>query len=147
MKNRILLYFVIGLFLLGMALFTYSSRNQEPMQIFPATINRDCAPWDGGAFTISIPMNDGMIIHTSIWQSPDIKFPVTFSLPDETGQIGIAYILPEPDPLQQLSGEISFGRVAEGIPVEGEFSFTTVNGRGFKGKFEAEWGNEVAYCG
>ena len=147
MKNRILLYFVIGLLLLGMALFTYSSRNQEPMQIFPATINRDCAPWDGAAFTVSIPVEDRIILYISIWQSPAIKLPVTFTFPDETGQIGLAYTLPELDPLQQLSGEVFFWRVAEGVSVDGEFSCTTVSGRGFKGKFEAEWGNEVVYCG
>ena len=147
MKTRILLYFAIGLFLFGIALFIYSSRNQDPMQVLPATINRDCAPWDGGAFTVSIPFDATTILTISIWQSPDIKFPVTFSFPDATGQIGIAYILPELGPLQQLSGEISFWRVAEGIPVEGEFSFTTVSGRQFKGKFEAEWGNEIVYCG
>jgi hypothetical protein len=147
MKNRVLLYFAMGLLLLGMGLFIYSSRNQEPIGIFPATINRDCAPWDGAAFTLSIPTEDGIIIHVSIWQSPDIKLPVTFTFPDETGQIGFAYILPELDPLQQLSGEISFLRVEEGIPVEGEVSFMTVGGRQFKGKFEADWGNEIVYCG
>ena len=147
MKTRILLYSAIGLLLCGIALFIYSSRNHEPMQIFPATINRDCAPWDGGAFTVSIHLDSTTTITISIWQSPDIKLPVTFSFPDETGQIGIVYTLPELDPLQQLSGEVSFWKVSERIPIEGEFNFTTVSGRQFKGRFRAEWGNEVVYCG
>ena len=147
MKTRILLYLAIGFLIFGIALFIHASRNQEPLLIFPATINRDCAPWDGAAFTLSIPVEDRIIIHVSIWQSPDIKLPVTFSFPDETGQVGFAYILPELDPLQKLNGEISFWRVEEGTPVEGEFSFTTESGQQFKGSFTAEWGNEVVYCG
>ena len=122
-------------------------RDQAPAQTLQATINRDCAPWDGAAFTVSVPMKDGTIIYISIWQSPDIKLPARFSIPDETGQIGFAYILPELDPLQQLSGEVSFRRVEEGIPVEGEFDFTTESGKQFTGKFKAEWGNVTAMCG
>ncbi|MCI0607801.1 MAG: hypothetical protein L0Z71_01890 [Anaerolineae bacterium] len=132
---------------MSIAWYTYPKRNQEPAQVFPATINRDCAPWDGAAFTLSIPTEDGIIIYVSIWQSPDIKLPVTFTFPDETGQIGFAYIIPDLDPLQQLSGEVFFWRVEEGIPVEGEFNFTTESGKQFKGKFKAEWGDQVVYCG
>ena len=147
MKSRILLYLAIGFLIFGIAWFIYASRTQEPMPTFPATINRDCAPWDGAAFTLLIPYDSITTISISIWQSPNIKLPVTFSFPDETGQIGFAYILPELDPLQQLSGELSFGRVEEGIPVEGEFSFTTESGKHFKGKLNAKWGDQVVYCG
>ena len=147
MKFRTPFFIAVALLIFAIAWFTFSNRNEEPAQVFPATINRDCAPWDGAAFTVSISTNDGTIIHVSIWQSPDIKLPVTFSFPDETGQIGFAYILPEVDPLQQLRGEVSFRRVEEGIPVEGEFRFTTESGKQFQGRFKAEWGNEIIYCG
>jgi len=147
MKFRTQFFIAVALLIFGMALFTFSNRNNEPVQVFPATINRDCAPWDGSAFTVSIPTNDGTIIHVSIWQSPEIKLPVRFSFPDETGQIGFAYILSELDSRQQLSGDVFFWRVEDGIPVEGEFDFTTESGKGFKGQFKAEWGNEVIYCG
>jgi len=149
MKPRTQFLIAIGLIILilGITWYSFSTRNQEPAQIFPATINRDCAPWDGSAFTVSVPMKDGAIIYISIWQSPDIKLPARFSFPDETGQIGFAYILPELDPLQQLSGEVSFRRVEEGNPVEGEFDFTTESGKQFTGKFKAEWGNGTATCG
>lgn len=147
MKRRIEFFIIIALFIFGIAWFTFSNQNREPEQVFPATVNRDCAPWDGGAFTISIPMDNGIIIHVSIWQSPEIKLPVRFSFPDESGQIGSAYILTELDPLQQLSGEVSFRRVEEGIPVEGEFDLKTESGQQFRGRFKAEWGNEIVYCG
>lgn len=147
MRTQFLIVVGLIILVLSIAWYTFSMRNLEPAQAFPATINRDCAPWDGAAFTLSIPTEDGIIIHVSIWQSPAIKLPVTFSFPDETGQIGFAYILPELDPLQQLSGEIFFWRVEEGIPVEGEFNFTTESGKEFKGSFKAEWGDQVVYCG
>jgi hypothetical protein len=101
----------------------------------------------GAAFTVLIPYDSTITISLSIWQSPDIKLPVTFTFPDETGQIGSAYILTELDPLQELGGKVSFLRVQEGIPVEGEFNFTTESGEQFNGSFKAEWGSQVAYCG
>jgi hypothetical protein len=140
MKFRTQFFITVALLILGMAWLTYAT-------IFPSTINRDCAPWDGAAFTLSISMEDGTVIYVSIWQSPDIKLPVIFSIPDETGQIGVAYILPEPDTFHELSGEVSFRRVEVGIPVEGVFDLETESGEQFKGKFKAEWGNEVVYCG
>ena len=137
----------MGFLILVIAWFIYSIRNQEVAQVFPATINRDCAPWDGSAFTVSIRSSEGTILNVSIWQSPDIKLPITFSFPDETGQIGFAYILTEPDHLQELGGEVSFSRVEEEIPVEGEFKLTNESGEQFRGKFRADWDHQVVYCG
>ena len=140
---------IVGLIILilDIAWLTYSTRNQKPVQVFSATINRDCAPWDGAAFTVSVPMEDGTSIKISIWQSPDIKHPIKFSLPDETGQIGVAYIPTNLNSFQELHGEVSFQRVEEGMPVEGEFSFTAESGEQFNSRFKAEWGNQVVYCG
>jgi hypothetical protein len=148
MKPRTKFLIAIGVLILIFAItwISFSRRDQEPMQIFPATINRDCAPWDGSAFTVSVPM-DGETVNISIWQSPDIPVPVTFSFPDKTGQIGFAYILPELDPLQQLSGEVFFLRVDAESPVEGGFNLNDESGRRFNGKFKAEWGNGTAICG
>jgi hypothetical protein len=117
---------------------SFLTRDQAAIEVFPAAINRDCSPWDGSAFTVSIPYDSGSIINISIWQSPDIKLPVTFSLPDETTRVGIAYSLPELDPLEELKGTVTFRRVEEGIPADGEFNFMTENGKNFKGKFFAE---------
>lgn len=137
---------VILIALGGIFLF-YSLPKQEPVQLFPATVNRDCAPWDGAAFTVSIRYDPTTTITISIWQSPDINFPTTFSFPDETGQIGYAYVLPQLDPLEELSGEVFFLRVDEGMLIEGRFNFTSERGGQFEGRFIAEWGNEVIYCG
>jgi len=149
MKSRTTFTITIGLLILvlGIALFTFSTRNQAARQVFPATINRDCAPWDGSAFTVSIPYDSGSVINISIWQSPDIKFLSTFSFPDQTGSVGNAVYLSASGEDEQLSGTVSFQRVGEEHPVEGEFSFTPERGEEFKGRFTAEWGNQIVMCG
>ena len=144
MKPRTQFLIVIGLIILvlGITWYSFSTRNQAAIEVFPATVNRGCAPWDGAAFTVSIPMDKEMI-NISIWQPPEILVSVTFSFPDETGQIGFAYIHPD----DRLSGKVFFLRVDEASPVEGDFDLKDHSGRQFKGKFKAEWGNEVVYCG
>jgi hypothetical protein len=149
MKFRVLLSLAIVLliFIFGIIWFTFSIRNPQPEQIFDATINRDCAPWDGSAFTMSIPMSNGARIDISIYQSPDIRLPVTFSFPDETIKVGNALYLPPVGSSEQLTGKVSFQHVEQGIPVEGELNLITDTGQQFKGEFIAEWENEIVYCG
>ena len=129
------------------ALITFSKRDQEQVQVFSTKINRDCAPWDGAAFTVSISYRPASDIYVSIWQQPDKNFPSAFTFPDETGRIGYVYILPEIDPLIQLRGKVNFQRIERGIPVEGSFDFQDESGHRYKGKFIAEWGNEAVVCG
>ena len=149
MKSRISPYALIIIAVIALSGIWFLSllEDPEPAQIFPATINRDCAPWDGSAFTMSLQFDPITTITVSIWKSPSFAFPVTFSFPDDTLRTGIAYSLQELDPLEELTGNVTFRRVEPGIPVEGEFNFTTESGKRFRGKFIAEWGNAVVYCG
>jgi len=146
-KSRTLFFIVIGLLLLGVAVFTFSTRNQEPAQVFTATVNRDCAPWDGAAFTIRMPFQNGDVIAISIWKSPDFKFSKTFSFPDDTGQVGHASLLLGNGEYEALSGEVRFEGVSEGMPIEGRFRFTSERGGEYVGQFRAEWENQVSMCG
>lgn len=149
MNSRTQFFIAIGLLILvlGIPLFLLATQNQRPAPVFPATINRDCAPWDGAAFTVSIPYQPGTIINISIWRSPDIRQPVRFSFPDDTGQVGNATFLLRYSYSVQLIGRVFFSRVEQGIPVEGNFDLVTPAGQRLKGKFKAEWGNEIVYCG
>jgi hypothetical protein len=148
-KFQILSYSVIGLLLLilGITGLIYLTRDQESGQVFPATINRDCAPWDGSAFTVSISHDSISTIEVSIWKSPDIKLPTTLSFPDESGRIGNAVHRSQIGLAEQLTGKLFFWRVEQGTPIEGEFNFTSGRGGRFEGKFRAEWGNQIAMCG
>lgn len=149
MKSRFLLYALIGLLALAVLIcwLSDSSNDRESLQVFPATLSRDCAPWDGSGFTVSIPYDTGSVIAISVWQSPDIRVPIKFSFPDETLRIGSALLLPQKGLPEELTGNLRFQRVEQSIPVEGEFHFTAGTGKRFNGKFIAMWGNEVVYCG
>jgi hypothetical protein len=145
MKPRILFALLILFF--GITIFIFLSRGQPTEQVFNATIQLDCAPWDGSAFTVQIPLNRGDLIHISIWKAPTITFPTTYTFPDATGQIGNAILIyPTGDP-ELLTGTVTFTRVEETYPVEGQFKFIAANGTQLVGHFKAEWNNQVMLCG
>jgi hypothetical protein len=149
MKLRVQFFIIVGLLilLLGIARYSFPGRKQELAQIFPAVINRDCAPWDGAAFTVKIPLDPGGSLDISIWQAPDIKFPKSFSFPDETGQVGNAILVPPVGLPEQLTGTVFFTHVDVRDPVEGEFQFLTETGQRFRGQFQAEWDARMVLCG
>ena len=149
MKSQPPLYVLLALLLIALdgIWFFYGSEAQAPSQVFPATVDRDCAPWDGGAFTVSIPWSDGSTISISIYQSPDIKLPSSFSFPDESMSAGNALHLPPGSLPEQLAGKVWFRHVEEGTPVEGRFQLRSAAGTQFEGKLDAEWGDEIVYCG
>ena len=149
MKSRANFLVIIGLIALvfGIALFMFLRRNQEPAQIFSATASRDCAPWDGGAFTVLIQYDSVTIITISIWQSPYFPSPTSVTFPDETGQVGNAYTIPELGPYTELMGEVSFERVEQGMPIEGQFKLKSENGVEFAGRFVAAWEHQIVLCG
>lgn len=147
MKPRTL--FFASAALLGMTaavLIMLLVRSAEPLPLFPASVERDCAPWDGAAFTVSIPLEDETI-RVSIYQPPDIQQSTRFSFPDETMSEGHALLLQPVDVTETLAGKVSFQQVEQGLPVQGQFDLSTEAGRNFKGAFVAEWGNETVYCG
>ncbi|RPI88800.1 MAG: hypothetical protein EHM40_22075 [Chloroflexi bacterium] len=148
MRSRSSLYVLIVccLIALGGIWFFSTLEHQESLPAFPATVNRDCAPWDGTAFTISMPVEES-VINISIYQSPDIRLPVTFSFPDGTGRVGSAFLLLPAGMPEELNGKVSFQGVRQGIPVDGNFDLLTETGEQFKGRFKAEWENQPVYCG
>jgi hypothetical protein len=149
MKSRPLL--ILFSLLLAIALswifYDYSAPGRQALQVFPAIINRDCAPWDGAAFTMKISMPDGRTLDLSIWQSPEISLPTTFTFPDQTGQVGNALLVPPSAMPEQLTGKVSLQGVRQGMPVEGRFSLQSERGEQFQGRFVAEWDDQIALCG
>ena len=149
MKSRPSLYVLLGLLLiaLGSIWFFYGVETLTPSQVFPAVVNRDCAPWDGSAFTMSMPLPDGSSMAISIYQSPDMKLPTRFSFPDESMTQGNALLLLPVGSSERLTGEVWLQRVDQGTPVEGRFQLRSEAGVQFEGSFLAEWGDEIIYCG
>jgi hypothetical protein len=149
MKPRFLL--ILFSLLLAIALigffYSYSAPGWQAPQVFPATVNRDCAPWDGAAFSVKISMPNGPALDLSIWQSPDISLPTKFTFPGKTGQGGNALlVLPSGMP-EQLTGEVRFQSVRPGTPVEGRFSLKSASGEQFQGTFVAQWDEQIVLCG
>ena len=149
MKFRILLSVLLTLLLISMVAiwFFFTSDIKPPAQVFPATVDRECAPWDGSAFTVSIPLRDGSTISISIYRSPDLKLPSRYSFPDETMNEGNVYLRKPDGSLEQLTGDVWFQRVSDDVPLEGGFRLRSERGARLEGKFLAEWGDEVVYCG
>ena|SRR5215211_232082 len=148
MKTQTSLSLLIVLLILALSgmWFMFKAPDPAPLPVLPATIDHDCAPWDGSAFTVSIPVQEGKI-NISIYQSPDMKHPLIFSFNEGTEETGQALLLPPVGSPSQLTGKVSFEHVEDGIAVDGEYQLTTESGKEFLGKFKAEWGHETVFCG
>ena len=148
MNARTLRRPALGLLLLALTACAACSKPvpQNLEQTF-ATVNADCAPWDGSAFTLSIATGAGGSIDISIWQAPDIATRTVFSFPDSTGQAGNAVYRTLSGDVQALRGTVSFDRVQIGSSVQGAFDLTSESGKQFSGRFEAFWGQQRALCG
>ena len=146
-RNILSLLFFLLVITLGWLFFFSFSSLRAPSQLYPATVHRDCAPWDGSAFTVQIPWQNGTVIDISIWQSPEINFPKTFSFPDNSAQIGNAIlILPVGNP-QSLSGTVSFSSANTSAPLQGRFDLQDEAGSFYKGTFQAVWQELMVLCG
>jgi hypothetical protein len=112
-----------------------------------ATINRDCGPADGPAFTVEVPMDGAKRVVVSIWQAPEISGRIGFTLTDPTDATGSATLFTGADAFESLSGEVTFEGVSADSPVRGALNLTSASGEVFAGGFTAEWGDFQAYCG
>jgi len=149
-KPRRFVYALIvlgGIVLGGILVFLIRSSPNEPAEFFPSTVNLDCAPWDGPAFTVFVQYDPGTMIIISFWQPPNIPYRSTFSFPDEDGQMGNAYLAPALGSYAALNGEVMLQRVSADKPVEGSFRLTSEGGDYFEGRFEAEWDENHILCG
>src|SRR5689334_8915421 len=131
MKSRILpsgIIIVLILFVLVLWL-TYTAGDQGNTMVLDAIVNRDCAPWDGSAFTVSIAYDPISSIEVSIWQSPNIKGAVTFFFPDKTGSVGNAIYRSQFGLTQPLKGKVFFSSVSQENPIEGDFNLLAETGQ------------------
>jgi hypothetical protein len=147
LKFRISFFVLFILILLGVATVTFTTRDHESGQVLPATINRDCAPWDGPAFRVTIPWEAGSHIDISIWQAPEIKFGKTFTFPATDGQAGNASYWSAAGNYEPLHGSVSFQGVEEASSVRGRFELESEAGRHLEGQFTAQWQSQLALCG
>lgn len=147
-RRKIILLLTLSIAIVfGAVWYFYDSQTQAPTHIFPATASRDCAPWDGAAFTVTFRYDAETIIDISIWQSPTITTPSSFRFTDDEEQIGNALIASGGGVFVPLRGEVWFERVEEGTPIEGRFRLTSERSELYEGRFVAEWESQIVYCG
>jgi hypothetical protein len=134
---------------LGLAGYALRSGRQGAAQVMAATVNRDCAPWDGPAFRLSIPLDrhPEAVILVSIWKSPSLRGRTALTFSDGTDQAGSASLSGTSGQLEPLSGSVVLNGVDEAQPVEGSFDLVTETGSRFTGRFSAAWGDLQALCG
>jgi hypothetical protein len=147
MKSRAPLLIIAALALvIGSVALVALEQKRELAPLFRATVNRDCAPWDGPAFTVSIPL-EGSTIQISIYHSPARWLPARFSFPDDSMREGDVRLISVAGQSELLTGNVWSERVNQQVPVEGWFQLRSDSGEQFEGRFVAHWGNRVVYCG
>ena len=144
-RQRTALWITLSLLLAVSLAGCVSAPGKGP--VLAATINRDCGPADGPAFTVTAPWGEGGQVIVSIWQAPDISRRTTFTLSDPTDQTGSATLFTAKDALEPLSGTVTFEAVSSERPVEGSFRFVTGAGEVVEGSFTAQWIESQAMCG
>jgi len=145
-KLQTVVLIIVVLLMLVLGMFTFLNHDAVAVQNFSATVNRDCAPWDGSAFTVQVPLDDGDVIVISIWQAPDIKLLRKFVFPDDTGQVGNVSLIHPTGLPDQLTGEVWFQSVSEDETVEGRFRLKSERSE-YVGRFSAQWTDQLMLCG
>src|SRR5262252_57043 len=125
--------------------FLLAAARSDPIA---ATIQGDCAPWDGAAFRVTIPgatlgtQLDSASIGIAIWKSPHITRRTTFRFADGHSAVpdsGAAVLWSKGGKAERLRGSITFESVTSDAPVDGSFDLTSKSGMRFTASFHATW--------
>jgi hypothetical protein len=121
----------------------------RPEAVATARIARSCAPWDGAAFTVSVPAADGAstaALQLSVWSSPqfDGERKVVFAEGDD--RTGVAMYAETADHAVPLTGEATFRQAADGS-IEGTLHLKAADGRRFERRFRGRLDGGAVMCG
>lgn len=124
----------------------------RPEAVATARIARTCAPWDGAAFTVSVPAGNGVdpaalpALQLSVWSSPqfDGERKVVFAEGDD--RTGVAMYAETADHATPLTGEATFRQAADGS-IEGTLRLKAADGRRFEQRFHGRLDDRVVMCG
>lgn len=124
----------------------------RPEAVATAQIARTCAPWDGAAFTVSVPLGNDAdpaalpALQLSVWSSPqfDGERKIVFAEGDDrTGAASYAETVERATP---LTGEATFRQAADGS-IEGTLRLKAADGRRFERRFRGRLGDRAVMCG
>lgn len=136
---------------LAVAALTASLLAVQPA-LSPAVAWRDCAPWDGAAFTVAVGRPGQKDVdraqpwlRIAIWHEASIRNPVTYRFPDTDGKTGAVQYGGTAFP--SVTGTVSFTRAVFGDDLDGSFAFVAPDGQKIVGRFHGRWSPDVAVCG
>ena len=134
-----------------LAAVTVARAAQEP-RLSPAIAWRDCAPWDGPAFTVAVGREGATSVdparpwlRISIWQEAGTRHGVTYRFPDTTQKLGAVEYGGTAFP--SVNGTVTFPSAVSEEVVAGSFDFMTPDGRHLAGRFRGGWRPVAALCG
>ncbi|MFN8861229.1 MAG: hypothetical protein ACK5ZR_13045 [Gemmatimonadaceae bacterium] len=125
-----------------------------------ATVEPDCAPWDGAALAFWIP-TERLGGPRNGWLSLRLWLPPTraagrYDFPDTTDRIGrvvhfVGLTSPKAidwatQPHEELRGVVQVDRVDTNHPVRLDLDFTAVTGTRLTGRIEAQWIGAGGVC-
>lgn len=141
--GRTLLTVLLGILALVPMSASQAQGAQQP-EVRKGTVQLDCAPWDGEAFMISLPLPNGSgplkpRVIVSFWIAPDVPGPKTFVF-DANQRLGAAswWHSGHAD-ADALFGSVRVQGVKVGSNVVGDLDLQTQDGTTFKFTFEAHW--------
>ncbi|MGN6153603.1 MAG: hypothetical protein ACTHOH_16600 [Lysobacteraceae bacterium] len=125
----------------------------RPEAAATAQIARSCAPWDGAAFTVSVPATgDGVdpaalpALRLSVWSAPQFDGERTVVFAEGDDRTGMALYAETVDRATPLTGEATFRQAADGS-IEGTLRLKAADGRRFERRFRGRLDPATAMCG
>lgn len=125
--------------------------SMRPETIAAAHIARTCAPWDGAAFSVSVPVGHGVdpaalpALQLSVWSSPQFDGERTVVFADGDDRAGLAFHVETPERTTPLTGEVTFRQAADG-GIEGTLRLKDADGRRFERRFRGRLDGGAVMC-
>lgn len=117
-----------------------------------AHIARTCAPWDGAAFSVSVPLREGAdpgalpALRVMVWSPPRFEHARTVVFADGDNRTGVAQYAESEERATPLTGEATFRQAADG-GIEGTLRLIAADGRRFERRFRGPLDPGVVMCG
>lgn len=129
-----------------------AGQSTRPEAVAVARIARACAPWDGAAFSVSVPLREGAdatalpALRVRVWSPPRFEHARTVVFGDGDDRTGVAQYAESEDRAMPLTGEATFRQAADG-GIEGTLRLKAADGRRFERRFRGPLDPGQVMCG
>jgi len=129
-----------------------AGQSTRPEAVAVADIARACAPWDGAAFSVSVPLREGAdpaalpALRVMVWSPPRFERERTVVFADGDDRTGVAQYAESEDRATPLTGEATFRQTADG-GLEGTLRLKAADGRRFERRFRGRLDDRRVMCG